>query len=471
MRSFIGMSIVFCLVIGASAAYGQPSDITVSELTLPEVWRWGNQTLGVTVTNNTEIVKFIVVKTRLEFVGAARPSRRETRTSPYLEPGATVTLRPILNIPGNYGNAVARMMMYDVVDTLDAILSGDEFFDTTFSLSIEMPPSAQEWVNRPIVLSPRVEQHPYFDDQYTRILLQLIDEGKSEEEVSAITGAEPVHVLASFRRMRRHGYFVRDSLGNGHRLTFPVVSRQQAEKAAQLTDQTAQQLADLIAANFGQYEALRDSLFETGAVKADPNDVLGSARILYRPYAIVSTLLLWHELGSKFVTGGGVLMPFENTDICNANNPNYTYAAPEGEQYNGHHFYACLSGEGSYSIEWADRTPSIKCSGNFPAKPGTRTPARWTKSPDDQSEFYCLDTAATRPLLDLLARGTDDVLQTALAELGTLVATDEHPEPVIGHKYYYWNLIASKTLDILTEQNAIGDRGLGYFSLVPLRGL
>ena len=73
-------------------------------------------------------------------------------------------------------------------------------------------------------------------------------------------------------------------------------------------------------------------------------------------------------------------------------------------------------------------------------------------------------------MLDLLARGTDDVLQAALAELTTLVATDSQPEPAVGYKYYYWNLIASKTLDILTEQNAIGDRGLGYFSLTPLVG-
>jgi hypothetical protein len=81
-----------------------------------------------------------------------------------------------------------------------------------------------------------------------------------------------------------------------------------------------------------------------------------------------------------------------------------------------------------------------------------------------------LDTVVTRPVLDRLAQGSDDVLQAALADLKALVGTDIQPEPAVGHKYYYWNLIASKTLDILTEQNAIGDRGLGYFSMVPLGG-
>ncbi len=452
MCKFPALSILVMLVLIAAVAGAQQPSLEILQLTPPE-WNWGSQAINLTVANRADHVKFLVIKTDLDFVEPGLKSHREHRFSTYVETGSQINIAPVVAVPGNYGSAQVRIRCYDVVDTLDLILPGQEMFDTTLHFKIEMPESAREWVKRRVALPPRVEQHPFFEDQYSRMLIQFIAAGLSEAAMDSITGCGIPYIHTVNGQMRRHGYI---RLGEtAYELTFAFISLPEATSGKTLAMKTAGSLATVITENLGRYDGTIDSLVQAGAIVDDPRDIMGSSGLIHDHTVMVSALLLWFDLGSRFVTDGNPLMIYDRTDICNASNMNFMYAVQAGEGLTGRHFFAMLPERAGTRIMYSDYPLELQCSGNFPSRPGVAAKAKWRYDDGDQAKFYALSSGAVRPLLAVLRSGTGEVLEEAGTELKSLAAGYGREALTTGYKYWFWNLVATNTVDLLKERQVI----------------
>ena len=90
---------------------------------------------------------------------------------------------------------------------------------------------------------------------------------------------------------------------------------------------------------------------------------------------------------------------------------------------------------------------------------------------DDRPEFFFLDTSIARPVLEGLGKGTELILNETHRELTDLAGQYGRKELTTGYKYWFWNLVATKTLDLLTERQVLEGRGTNHFHLGSVTGM
>ena len=65
----------------------------------------------------------------MTFEGSYINPRRVVHQYYPLEPDETKVVKSVVEVPGNYGRARLFVRLYDVIDTLDALLPGQEVFE------------------------------------------------------------------------------------------------------------------------------------------------------------------------------------------------------------------------------------------------------------------------------------------------------------------------------------------------------
>ncbi len=456
MRRLAVTLILFVLCLYAGVLSAQEAGITTGELKLPE-FKWGAQPVELVVTNNADYMKFVVAIIRVDFKQANPPYGRSDRFHDVLVPGQTKTMAPLVYIPGSYGPATIVMDFYDVVDTLDAVSAGEHILQKTVEVSFTEPDTLAKVLDTRLTFPARVEEHPYFESEFSRIALGLIAEGKSAEEIHALTGADRQFVLEQLRFFAGQRFIKQknDSID----LAMPVLSKEEASVQAQLADKAAVSLAEIIAGNMPAYRKVLDSLIAAKVVPTDSSDLLDDAVVLYKPYPVVGGLLLWHAMGTQFIAGGNDLDMFWGLDICNLPKLEYMYAAPGGADYNGRFFYALLRDGRNTRMVFADHSPDIICTGNFPPKRGASGAARWRHEENDRPEYVMLNLEKVHPAVKVLTTGTSDFLNQTLQQLRE--SSEQFGRPVLtrGYKHWFWNLAMTKTMDLLIKQGVLSDPG------------
>ncbi len=456
------LALVLVLTTGASA---QP-DITVGDVNFPSL-RWGEQKSLIDVTNNSEWVKFIVVETELEFEGTYLHPSRKVRTHHAIAPEETATLEASVLVPGNFGRADAVVKMYDVVDTMDVLMPGQKFFEQPFMLNFHIPDELVPYMQTRIDLPPRVEDHPYFDNEFSRLAFVLLNEGRTAGEMADMAKCDTSFVTSQMELMEDVG-FVRKK-NDTWALNVAVIRADEAEAEREIAVNLADTLAKRIAAGMDEYRAVLDSLVAVGRVANDSMAFFDPGTVLYRPYAVIGPLALWWDLGREFITRSAPLLIYDGTELCNANIPIYMYAVEGGPIVNGHQFYALLPGDAGYVIHWGDTIPEITCSPDFLRK---RTiPIRISYSFEDDffQENYMVDTTVVYPAIDALTSGTDSLLFDTYTTVRDL-AVDKfgHTRLNFGHRYWFWNLVATRTLDLLVERGVVTPFAKGQFQLTGM---
>ena len=289
------LALIACAVF-AVIVHAQPQ-MEVVKVEEPE-WTWGSQAINMTVRNNSEYVRFLVIKADLESQGKGEKWQISSKFTTYVAPQTVAEMAPVVTILGNYGPAMVTLTAFDVVDTLDVVLPEQQFLDTTFQFTIDVPAEAGKWVNQRVTLPPRVDHHPYFYDQFSRMMLQFIAARVPLEEMARISGCRASYVRSILNRMRRHGLA---RLGEtAIELNFPYISLKEADACLPLADRSADLLANAIAQNLVNYEGFLDSLVKAGVMPGDRDNLMSGIQVLYEPYAVVAALLLWCEMGSSF---------------------------------------------------------------------------------------------------------------------------------------------------------------------------
>ena len=80
-----------------------------------------------------------------------------------------------------------------------------------------------------------------------------------------------------------------------------------------------------------------------------------------------------------------------------------------------------------------------------------------------------IDTTVVRTALAALAGDTDSLLVRTYFDLKALAQSYGREKASYGMRYWFWNLVASRTLVKLHEQGIIERRGNGQFKFEPFR--
>ncbi|MBU8934877.1 MAG: hypothetical protein KOO62_12895 [candidate division Zixibacteria bacterium] len=457
MRRMMLVVVVLGISLLGQIGCTQEREIFVGEVETPS-WEWGEQIVRLEVVNNGSLAKFIVAETEIQFTGEYLNPSRHAQTCYVLAPGDRTWLEPKLIIPGNYGKAQIWVRLYDVVDTLDLILPGQLTYEQPFSITYHLADGMVPYFQDRVLLPPRIRDHPDFDNEFARVLLWLLDEGRTITEIADMAECDTSFVKRNIQICMTRGYVRLDS--TGYHLNFPILSADEAHQGSRLANEIGDTLASLIAGRMDAYRGVLDSLVAAGNLPTDTNTFMDGGTVLYHRYPVIGGLALWWDLGGKFISPDQLLEIYTGNDLCNTYSPTYMYAVQGNLAMAGTNFYAASSN--SSKIYFGDRMPDIQC-GNKWLRGTRKGRVRWQYTPKNGPESFIADSTVIRPAVNALTRPADKLLVAAGDRLQTIATSFGHNSLTMGYKYWFWDLVATRALNTLVESDVVTRRGNGQF--------
>lgn len=461
MRTAKNLLLIILSILSLSSSVFGDEEIRIGDVSIPNL-RWGQQRAIFEVTNLTEDIKFIVITCEIRFGGSYVEANRSTRNSYILEPLESQILRPTIYIPGSYGSAKATVSVYDVVDTLDALLDQQKVFEQPIILNYNVPDGIAPYTQERVTLPPFVETHPEWDNEMSRMLLVLFNDGKSCGEIASLAMADTSFIEGLAENMAKRSLLLTKE--KGYKPQFPVILVPEAEEEKKLADKVSDSLVALVKRNMPDYDKQITGLVASGAMSADTTGFLNSGVVMFRKYPIVGGFLLWYDLGRTFITRSAPLDIYSGTDLCNAFIPFYMYAVNGGEFFNGHQFYSYSSQGASLHINWGDKIPTLQCEQDYLLKRSTNQKAMFNFSPGYIPETFIVDTAVMHLGIKSLKKGSEQLLVSTYNQLKEIATKHGHDKVSFGHRYWFWNLAATQAVDKLIADKVIERRGNGQFS-------
>ncbi|PWB68213.1 hypothetical protein C3F09_12180, partial [candidate division GN15 bacterium] len=222
-------------------------------------------------------------------------------------------------------------------------------------------------------------------------------------------------------------------------------------------------------ANLPAYRHTLEGLINAGVVARDSSDFLNGGTILYRLYPVIGGLVLWGNLGQKFVTDTALLDIYRDTDPCNANIPNFMYAVQGGNVFNGHQYISISGSTGHYALQFGDEIAPVKCPDIYPFPTILSQGTDWTLDPQYAQEIFMIDTSITAPVIKAVTAGSTPILSAALDGLKTELDALGPNMFTLGSRLWFWNLTASRTLDKLVAAGTLTRYGNGQYRLESLK--
>ncbi|MDZ4723869.1 MAG: hypothetical protein SGI97_08215 [candidate division Zixibacteria bacterium] len=465
MKRFISaFALVFCLLSFPLPANTQDiSDIIIGDIDIP-VLRWGRQKATFTAENKSDYVRFLAVVTELKFEGTYMNPTRAVRRHFILEPWMTEDVITDVNIPGNYGTGHVTFAIYDMIDTLDALLETQKIVEQPLTIQFAIPDAAIGYFKNRMSLPPMVANSHIFDNEFTHVLLLMISEGKTILEITEITTADSSFVEQMLDTLANNGFMT--TRRSDRKVVFPIISASFADDGKKIATRLSDSLATVITKNFGGHQHLLDSLIAAGALSPDKNDFSGGGSIMYKPYPLVTAFVLWASLGQKFVDEAKTLAIFNQTDPCNANIQSYMYAVQGGDVVNGNQYFNLTSIGRQYTIDFGDPIPQVICPRTVSVMNSLNDAAHWRYEQGSIGESYLFDGAVVAEALKLLEFGTGNHIAAAKKEIDSLAAKYGHIAPYTGIRYWFWNLVATQTTNKLVKAKLIEKNANGQYKLV-----
>ena len=457
---------VSLITVTAMTVPAQEPEIVIGTIGFPERV-WGEQTIKFDVTNTVDWVKYLVLETEVSFEDSYVTPHRVRRTNFTAVPG-TSEARAVMEIPPNYGQLTFWVRVYDVVDTLDDISLGTQVFEQPFKVRFHTPEAVLPYFEERLTMPPLVGEHGIFDNEFSRLLLVFAQEGKSVNEIAGICNTTEDYVRARARELISTGYLrrVNDTADvREFEPNIPVITRGYAVDGRALVDSVSVKLADQVTKNLSFRQALIDSLTRDAGFSGDSGAFFEGGTLLYRPFPLVGGLFFWGYLGQKFVTGNEPLEIFKDTDPCRPHLGPLSYLVQGGDYYNGTHYFNAEAAPDAYRAHWSDSIPEIICA------PGTTDPrmarldkANWGYGPGWKGEVHLYDTTFINPMIRHLDVGVEDLMKEAIAGLHEL--NREYlgtPNVGLGARYWFWNLLATRTLTRLVDEGVLTRTNNGQF--------
>ncbi len=452
---------ILITIVPFSNVIAQP-EIVVGEIELSKT-KWGEMSIPIEISNNTDNLKFITIKIEINSHGATLSSNKNFHTNTYLIPFESKITYAKFNIPANFGQTDLKFTFYDVVDTLDEILPSQKFFEQPFFLKPRIPEKIYSYLNEKITLPPMVDNGSEFRSEFSRVLLLMVQEGKTTKEIAEIAKVD-VEIVSKLLSLLVQSNYINNEQGE-YSLNFPVITVDEAEVSRQLALETADYLSSAIKNDMPLYFNLRDSLVEEGLISADSNEFIDGGVITYNPYAVIGTFLLWYELGQNFITRDIPLIIYDNTNFCKAHIPYYMYAVQGGDVFNGSHFYSINFNNSSYQFQFGDSIPVFKCDDERYKRMRLRWATNNFYDKKFNPEIFTLDTNAIVPIVNAMGEKHHIYLTEVYNKLFKIADKFGHYKVTFGHRYWFWNLVATRTLEKLVEGGVLKRTGNGQFKM------
>jgi len=200
-----------------------------------------------------------------------------------------------------------------------------------------------------------------------------------------------------------------------------------------------------------------------GRLQADSSFFLNEGAVLFYTYPTVAALSLWYDLGQSFITRSAPLVIFDGTDLCNARIPQYMYMVHAGEELNGDQFFGMFLGKNGISIIYDKNAPEIDCESDFLRKQQHGGKVRWNYSEGYVQEPFVLDTSLVNEALVPLREGSEELLVETYEKLRDIAVKHGHERLTFAGRYWFWNLVADRTLEKLEKNGLLIERSNGRF--------
>jgi len=457
-------TLLLSLIILSGPVLAQDPEVTVGKIDFPERV-WGTQRISFDVDNRTEYLKFIVVESDITFEDSYAGARRVKYSNFPLGPGMETTINPLLEIPGNYGKASCWIRLYDVVDTLDDISLGTKVFEQEFRLTFRPPESILPYRQEGLTVPPLTGGTYDWDNELARLTVLLLNEGKRVEQIATMTGTTAQTVEDAVQRLVVGGHIRREP-GGGLSLNVPVITIEEAKEGRAYADLLSDEMVALVKKNLVGYPAFLDSLKAVGAFSGDSTNFYEGGALLYQRYPLVAAMLLWYDLGHRFITDGQKMMIYRPNIMCTPNIGEFMYLVEGAGYFNGTHYFNPIVNIRYHKVDFGDVVPAIECT---PAaregKGRTRKGEDWIIPPEFAPQSIVFDTGLVNPALRYLREGFPELLLPAVARLGEIDKKYGRDTLKRGVKFWFWNLLATRTVDKLVKQGVLTRQGNGQFSL------
>lgn len=437
------------------------NDLAVEKVTLPEI-TWGEKYANLVVDNTTGNPKYLVVMTEVK-INNNDAFSRSTRSNYFILPDQTANLSQKLLVPGSFGSGVIEFKFYDVIDTLDEILDYQLFDTKKLDFTFTLPEKLKKYTEFPVLFPPRVDEHPYFNDDFTKIFLAMCAEGQSITDINLATDTDVDFIINIANRLVERRLIKKGD--NSYQLRFPFIKSAEAKDVYAIAEATSEKLAAAIEANMTGYWPKVDSLIEAKIIPRDSNDFLSGATLLYKPHPMVSVMLLWYSLGRKFITRSAPLLIYDGTDICNADIYQYMYAINADSQYYNDQFYYQFQSPSEYAMTYSRTKPDITCSGDFLMEKAHGKKPQWRYTHPVYPEFFIVDTVTANPFIDMLSQNTDQIITDAYNQLDKINLKYGRGRVDFGYRYWFWSLASNLTLEKLEAKGVIDKPENPYYRM------
>jgi hypothetical protein len=437
----------------------QAQELTVSNIELPEAG-WGDHSIKVEINNSGAGYKFIVAHAEVSFVeGILSPSRHYWQVI-FSEPESNVKADIPVFVPTSYGKAQISLKMYDVIDTLDVLLESQKFFEKDVTHNFLIPPQIQHKID--IGLPVLARQNELIDNAFTRVLMVLLGEGKSIEEIANMceTKQEFVESIVAALHQEKYLYLVEGR----YKPNFMVISKDMVDDIQPAANETVDQLYEAIINNLPEYDKIVSEMVVNGQLTNDINDALDPGVVLHHKYPFIMTFLLWNLLGRDFISGG---MPFnilEDSDPCNSNMGDFFYLVAGGEKSTGQSFYYHNKTRKGDAIYCGYGYFEIRCPRNYKELKGQNKYVRWTFSRESNEIAFLFNSETLVTPAKSLLPGTAEPVNALLGILEESFAGAAFDKYQRGAKYWCWNIVVTRLLDKLVENGILEKEGSGLYN-------
>ena len=225
------------LLLGSTVmAQADSPEVTVVPPEIPDR-RWGEQTVTFDVTNHTDYLRFIVLQQTLTVAGKYSETQRVLTSNNILWPGETREIDVTIEIPGVFGSGTVLIALYDVVDTLDAIYPGYDIYTNNLRFEFPIPDGLLDQAEADPELPPRVGEAMDFGYDFARLLVMLLEDGRSVSEIASLANCSESYVTRTIDSMASREYLKQSSAGP--QVAIPYITAAHAQRASATIDSLA----------------------------------------------------------------------------------------------------------------------------------------------------------------------------------------------------------------------------------------
>lgn len=460
------LTVLFAFILALTSLAQEPAVVIGKLPTLKRVW--GDQEVLIPAVNKTEELRFLVIVARSVFSeGLYLKPERIHRTIAIIDPSASITVPTRVEIASNWGAATVTITIYEVIDTLDALGMGTKLLEQPFLLRFHLPEALNAYLNERLSVPPAQERSPEFDNEFSRVACRLLHEGKNLEKIAEMAQADTGWVKSWASELYDKGLLTARNVKA--RPSFAYIESRTAEQGRILADSLAAQLASLITANLPAYHKVRDSLREAGTAAVDSMAFMDGGSILYYPYPVIGMFFYWMDLGQRFITRGERLLLFKDTDPCQALAPAFTYLVEGGSRVTGNQYFKYERLGNTRLISWADTIPDLLCPENFRERTAAMPMGEWGYAVNRKPESFMFKASVIEPGLRRLGEGAIPLLMKADSSFNVLMTAQGVTAPTPADRYWFWNLLVTRTSQRLDKDKVVPRRGNGFFRYSELR--